>query len=404
VRRGLQLLLLTIAAWAGAYARTAVGPLQETIRIALGLSDNQVALLQGPALSVPLVISAIPLGVLIDRCSRVRLLFVFTTLNVLGSLLTAWASSFVLLFAARCLIGLTALAVNPVALSLIADLYGPAQRGRATMVMAVGQFAGMSAAFALGGELLAMSRSGPDGWRWAMFWLTGPILPAVVLTLPMREPPRTGLVSENPSAREAWPHLWRHRAVITPVLAGIVMAEIAIGAVLVWAAPALARSFALPPNRIGTIMATGLMVSGILGPMAGGTLADLCQRAGGPRRTMSVLSGLAILSIPAGLFAVMPGVASASALLVVFMMIVGAIAVMGTVLFTIVVPNELRGLCMAMLAAACVLVVGLAPMVVSLLSGAIGGPTMIGKALALVGVTTSGLAAVTFALGRRDFD
>src|ERR1700679_3573697 len=103
-RRGLQMLLLTLAASAGTFARTAIGPLQETMRSALALSDNQLALLQGPALAVPLVIAAVPLGLIIDRYSRVRLLLIFTGLNMIGNILTAIAPNFASLFAARSLI------------------------------------------------------------------------------------------------------------------------------------------------------------------------------------------------------------------------------------------------------------------------------------------------------------
>jgi predicted MFS family arabinose efflux permease len=398
------MLLLTVAVTAAAYARTGVSPLQETMRAVLALSDNQMALLQGPAMSLPLVVAAIPLGLLIDRYSRVRLVFAFTVVDAVGSVLTGLASSFRFLLVGRCLVGFAALAINPVALSLLADFYPPAQRGRATMVIAIGQVGGMSAAFALGGALLAAAGSAPNGWRWTMLWLTVPLALVIFAMVAMREPPRTGLAIENPSLRQAWAELWVYRATIAPVLVGAILAEIALGAPLIWAAPALSRSFGLAPDRIGAIMGMGLMVSGILGPIAGGTLADLCQRTGGSRRTMFGLSGLALVSTPAGLFAVMPGVASASVLLVMFLTIVSAMCVMGTTLFTVVIPNELRGVCMAAFAALCVVcAIGLAPLTVSVLSGAIGGPAMIGKALALVGVTTSVLAAATFAVGGRYF-
>ena len=136
--RGLQLLLLTLAAAAGIYSRAVFSPLQESMRIALSLSDNQVSLLQGPALAIPLVLATIPLGLAIDRYLRVRLLLILILLDLLGSVVTALASDFVLLFAARCLVGTTTLALNPVALSLLTDICPPAQRGRATMMIAVG--------------------------------------------------------------------------------------------------------------------------------------------------------------------------------------------------------------------------------------------------------------------------
>lgn len=399
--RGLQLLLLTVAASAALYARTALSPLQEAIRVALGLSDNQIALLQGLALALPVVVTAVPIGILIDRCSRVRILVFFAILSVAGSVLTAAATNFSWLFFARSLVGLTAPATWIAASSLIADFYEPAHRGRATMVVAIGQFLGMSAVFAFGGELLVMSGSGSEGWRWSMLWLTAPLVLVMFLLFAMREPPRTDVTLEHPSTRRVLAECWRLRAVIAPLFAGIVMLEMALGSVMIWAAPTLSRGFAVSPDRVGAIMAMVVLVSGVVGPIAGGMVADLCQRTGGPRRTISALAGLALLSLLASSFSFAPQVALASALLAGFTTIVSAILVTGTTLFTVVIPNELRGLCMAALTGISVLLgLGFAPVAVSLLSGVTGGPATIGTALAVICGTASLFGGAAFAVGR----
>jgi hypothetical protein len=54
-----------------------------------------------------------------------------------------------------------------------------------------------------------------------------------------------------------------------------------------------------------------------------------------------------------------------------------------------------------MTAASILFAVGVAPMSVSLLAGAMGGVAMLGRALAWVGAVTSGAAAVAFIWGRR---
>jgi predicted MFS family arabinose efflux permease len=399
--RGFQLLLLAFAMAGAGYTRTAISPLQEAMRLALALSDNQMALLQGPVIGVPVALAAIPLGLLIDRTCRVRLLEVLLVLSVLGSLFTAFASSFSLLLLARGLAGVTGLGIVPVVFSILADLYPPAQRGRAVTVALVGQVAGNSAAFALGGALLAMSGSEPEGWRWSMLWLNAVLVPILLLSLLLREPNRTGLVIANPTARQIWGELRHYRIVIVVIATAIVLVEIAIGAMLIWGAPMLSRNYGLPPETVGGTMAMGMLLSGVLGPIVGGMLADLCQRTGGPRRTVSVLGGIALVSAPAGLFAFLPGVTGASILLVSVMTIMLVVVVMGMALFTIVIPNELRGLCMSALVAACILSgLAVAPLAVSLLSSAMGGLIMIGKALSIVCVAASLLAAMTFAMGR----
>src|SRR6185437_6566219 len=101
-----QLFLLTVVAMGGIYARSAIGPLQESLRNALSLSDIQMAVLQGPALAFPLLVAAVPLGLAIDRHSRVRLLTVATCLNCLAMLISPLCPRFPVLLAARCIVGI----------------------------------------------------------------------------------------------------------------------------------------------------------------------------------------------------------------------------------------------------------------------------------------------------------
>jgi MFS family permease len=400
-RRALQLLLLAVAVAAAGYARTVISPLQEAMRLALSLTDNQIAILQGPAMALPLVIASMPLGLLIDRSIRVRLIFIFAALNLFGSLFTVFAPSFNLLLVARCCVGLAGFTTFPIVMSLLADLYAPPQRGRVTMAISIGQVVGNSAAFALGGALLAQFGSGLDAWRSTMLWLTAPLVLVTLLMLAMREPPRTGVLVAKLSTRETVLELWRYRKAIGPILIGLVMAEIAIGAMLIWTAPTFSRSFNLAADHIGAIMAVVLLTSGLLGPVLGGLLADFCQRTSGPARTSAFLSGLALLSVPVALFPLMPDSTMASVLLIASMTINLAVAVMSMTLLTIVVPNELRGLCMALVVAVNILfAVGVAPVIVSLLSQAIGGPALLGKSLALVGAVAGLLGAAAFALGK----
>lgn len=396
------MLLLTGAATTASYAQTILSPLQEAIRIALGLTDNQMALLQGPATALPLAIAGVPLGVLIDRYSRVRFVVLFAALNIVGNLLTALAPNLIVLFGARCIVGLAVPGITIAALSMIADLYEPAQRGRAFMVLTVGQVAGMSAAFALGGRLLSAFDATPDAWRWAMVWLTGPLVVLFCLLLAAREPVRSGVVVDNPSFRAAFVELWRYRTVLVPLLSGLILISIANAASLLWTAPALSRDFGLAPAQIGTIMATALLISGLAGPVAGGLLVDYCQRTGGPRRAISVVTALAFASAPTALYSAAPSSAAAVTLLVIFLTLSTTIIVMASPVCTVVVPNEIRGLCISLIGALTApFSFGLAPILVSSASTAMGGPAMIGRALGVVGLLISILGGAVFAVGQR---
>lgn len=397
--RRAQMMLLTLAASAAAFARASLGPLQESMRLSLALEDNQMALLQGLALALPVVLTALPMGLLIDRTSRVRLLSCLAVVDVIGGFMTAAATSFSGLFIARCLVGFAAMTTTTAAFSILADLYPASARGRASTIVVVGQYGGIAAAFALGGLALGAFTPSSDAWRWAVASLSAPLVLVVLCLFAMREPARTGAVLRNPSLRQARAELWRTRSNVGPLLLAILAVEIALQAAFVWAGPALTRRFALSAERLGAIMALVMLLSGVIGPIAGGLLADWCQRAGGPRRTFGVLSGLTAAVLPTSLFAIVPSVALAGAALVAFMTAIGAILVAGVTALTIVVPNELRGLCISASAAANVLFgIGAAPLIVSVLAQLLGGAARMGMALAVVSVVATAFGAASFAL------
>jgi MFS family permease len=402
--RLLQLLLLAVAAWGVTFARFTLGPLQEAIRLDLGLSDNQIAWLQGPAVAVPMALGAIPLGLVADRYSRANLFLIFAISTLLATVIASFASNLVLLIGSRCLIGLGIAATLVAAYSMVGDLYPPEQRGRAAMVVAMGEIGGAPAAFALGGFLLTIAGTDPAAWRWVLFRMSATLLPVVFLMLAIREPRRSGVEAKPLPLADVWLELRRHGGVVSALLLARITVWTADGAVLVWAAPSFARRFAIQPDRIGAIMASALLISGLLGPVLGGLLADYCQRSGGPRRTVIALSVLALISAPAALFAIAPTVSVAAILLASFLTLGYTIGTAAVTLITIVIPRELRGFFLAItITVGALFFIGVAPVLVSGLSSVLGGPGMIGNALALVCGVASLLGATVLMLGSGNF-
>jgi predicted MFS family arabinose efflux permease len=398
--RGSQLTLLALAGTAGLFALASLGPLQETMTHALPLSDNQVAVLQGPAMALPTALVLVPLGLVIDRCVRIRFIWLCTALYIIAGVATAFAPGFATLFAARATVAVAVTSMTIAIYSLLADYYAPEQRGRAKAVVVVGQYVGKSAAFALGGALLGAFGPGQDSWRYAMLGLAAPPLLIFVSMSALEEAPRTACIARRPSTRSSFREFWRNRAVIIPLTLGVATVDFPRTAALIWAAPTLSRNFGLPPQKVGAIMAMVLIVSGLLGPVAGGLIADACQRMRRPRLNMLVLSGLMLLSIPTSLFAMTSDVASSTILLVLFVATSGAALTMGMTLFTVIIPNELRALSLSIMTVTNVVLVGtLSPLAVSMLSGALGGGVMIGKAVAITCVVTGAVSAATFAFG-----
>lgn len=403
-RYHLHLLLLGVSGFAAAYARNTLGPVQESMRVSLGWTDHYIALLQGTAPALPMVLAAVPLGMLIDRFSRTRLILIFAVLNLLGTIASA-STNFALLFAARALIGVTAPGIVIVAFSLMADLVPAGQRGRASMAIMIGQVCGSSLVFAFGGWLLVALEADRDSWRMAMLWMAVPLVVVFVALTALRDPPRTKIEIQSRcpfSIRGTCLELWEYRRTLAPLLIGAAILGVADCAAYIWAAPTLTRRFGLAPDHIGAIVALVLLVSGLAGPIIGGSLADLCHKRGGPRRTLAVLAGLTLLSTPAGFFALAPNIESTSVLLCIFLAIGGAISVALTTLTTIVMPQHLRGLSISVLISTMLLIgVGVGPILVSALSASLGGTDMIATALVWICAGTSLLVSSAFLIGRR---
>ena len=414
VYRVFQLLLLAAAASTANYIRTTLGPLQEAMRVSLSLSDNHVAILQGLAVALPLALGGIPIGLLADRISRKVLLVTSLCFALIASILSSFAGSFGFLLFARFLTGLSLPGMYICAYAMAGDLFGPEHRGRATTVVAIGEIGGPPAAFALGGALLVMLASSPwmkfadwplPDWGWSLLWMGGATLPVLLLLLLLlHEPPRREVAVEKPPVRVVWRELWKYRAVAMPLQLARATLFIADGAVYVWGAPLFSRKFHMAPDRIGAVLGLALLAGGLFGPALGGPLVDFCQRRGGPRRTMVILTVIAALSSPFGLFPLLPDSTWAAVALAAFLTLGYSIAAAALALTLIVIPGELRGLNIGIsLMVGALFFVGLAPLAVSGLSVALGGEMMIGNALAIVCAVAVLLSSAVFASTARYF-
>lgn len=134
------------------------------------------------------------------------MIFVLSFLALLGSVIIARNSNFWVLFGARCMIGLASSTTLTAALSLLADWFPPEQRGRTTMMVAIGACVGMSAAFGAGGSYLTMAGTATDSWRTAMMGQAAPL--ALIVGFAMREPIRSATDAHRTPLKQVYVELW----------------------------------------------------------------------------------------------------------------------------------------------------------------------------------------------------
>lgn len=404
------LLLLALTMAIGFTAMGSFGVLQDKAKAELGLGDDMLALIQGLGAAAPLVLFSIPIGILVDRYNRVRLTLLLAAMWTLGTLLTAFASSVPVLIVARMLTGIGTTGALTAALSLCADFCAPEARGRGLLIVNLGKSLGVAAAFALSGWLFGLyfHHSLPafgalQPWRSAHIAMA--ILSAALILplLFLREPPRHEVESRSDAPfKVVAAELWSRRAFLGPLFAGqvaVVMADAAAG---VWVSPVLSRTYGLQPQEFGGWVGAILFISGIVGAVLGGVSADIGQKS---RMRGGILLGAVIaagLGVPAALFPILPGVPAFACALFVLVLCGAVTGLVVSVALTVLIPNELRGLCIgAFIALAGLIGFGLAPWFVTLVSRALGGEQHLAPALAIVGVTVSTLSFFAFLLAMR---
>lgn len=404
--------LIALALFVGTAAKVVLSPLQELVRVDLNISDNQMGLIQGLALAIPLALFSIPLGRLIDRANRSRLLIGMALCCAAGSALTAFAQDFATMFAARMLVGAAVSGAAIAAVSLGADLSDAAGRGRVMMLIGLGQVFGSAATFSVVGGLLgslppAMAAAFPGAamapWRLVQLAFAAVMFIAAALLFLLREPRRREMGSAaGKNIGAALAELWACRRLMIPLLVGMMTIGMADAAASIWAVPVLTRSLHQQPADFGGWMSLVFLFSGIAGTAIGGLLSDAGQKLAGRGGILLGAVLGAVLSVPSALFPMMPSVPLFAGLFFLLLMSGACASVASTAAIAVLVPNELRGVCISIFSSVALLAAyGVAPTLVSLAAQAMGLGSDIGLPLSIVGVAASVTGAVAFMAAMR---
>lgn len=406
------LLIIALALVSGFTTMQSFGIMGESAKAELQLSDVALGTVQGVSAALPLLLFSIPIGILVDRRNRVRILIAMAVTWTLGTFVTAAAPNAELLFFGRMLTGIGTTGGLTAALSLSADLCLPEQRGRGMLINTVGKTIGSAAGFAVAGGLLAMfGASGAPAWfgeiaPWrSAQWALGLGSAALILPLLLLREPARHEVAAGPQAplRVIAGEMWSRRAFLIPLFVGqtsVVMADAAAG---IWAAPVLERNYGQQPGDFANWLGGIILLTGLGGAVLGGLVADWGQKSG--RRGGLLIGALiaAVVGVPAALFPIMPGVTG-------FAVAIGALMLAGTVTglitsvaLTVLLPNELRGLSIgAFIAIAGLIGFGIAPTLVTVVSSLLGGEQSLGLALAVVGAAVSLVSVAAFYVAMRN--
>ncbi|RZM37466.1 MAG: MFS transporter, partial [Sphingomonas sp.] len=225
----LPLLALALAMAVGFTMMGAFGTVQEGAKAELHLSDYTLSLIQGLSAALPLAVFSIPIGIMVDRYNRVRMMIALAFVWTLGTVLTGLAHSVPLLFVARMLTGIGTTGALTAALSLCADFCVPTQRGRAMLIVNLGKSLGVALALALSGALFGLFAHGraPAWFAGMMPWRSVHLCLAVVSVLAilplvlLREPVRQEVAAGTHAPfKVVAGELWARRVFLIPLFVG----------------------------------------------------------------------------------------------------------------------------------------------------------------------------------------
>lgn len=405
------LLLIALSLVIGTMSIFLFSIVQEAAKAELGLSDVQIGFIQGMGGALPLMLLAVPIGRAVDRTNRKWLLVALAASWTIGLFLTATATGVISLMIARMFVTVGGFCSITAAISIAADMCVPARRGSAMLILTLGKWAGNAGAFALGGWLFGLlgSMAMPDWlgvsapWRGVHMIVAAISLTMILPLLMLREPVRRETVAGTDARfTVAMRELWDRRAFILPLFAGqlsVAMIDTAAG---IWAAPVLSRSYGLQPQQFAQWMGLVVFTAGVTGSILGGLAADWGHRSSRRGGILIGAVGATALSVPMALFPLAPSVPLFATMLGLFLFCGTAAGLIVSVSITVLLPNEVRGFCIGLFfALAGILGFGVAPTLVTLVSGLLGGESQLGMALALVGVATTALATVAFPIAMR---
>jgi len=405
------LILLTATYTFSFIDRQIINLLVDPIRADLSLSDSQVSFLQGLAFVLPYVILSIPLGRIVDRANRIRVLVVGILVWTISCVTCGLAKNFWQLGVARMGVGAGEASVTPASWSLLADYFPEDKRALPVSIFLMGPYLGAGLSLILGAEVVGWA-SGLGSielpmigalapWQLTFMLVALPGLLMVFLLPLLREPPRTQRLTETVeplSWGDVAHYVWPRRGVFGAYLLGAPFIVLVLYALQAWVPSLLIRVHGLEIVDAGRYYGTIALVAGsagvLSGPVAARWLATRMDPARAPLVT-SIWSTSLLIPVLVG-----AGLAESLSWALVLITVASYLVTFPLALFATGLqsasPNEMRGLMAGCFVLSTNLIgLALGPTSVALASDYIFESTQaVGSSLALVGATVLPMAVV----------
>lgn len=376
------LAMLVIATVFASVVRQILILVTEPLKKSLELSDTQIGLVQGIALSLVAMVATLPFGWLADRMDRRRLLAVCILVWSFFTAACGASQSFQMLFGCSMGIAVAEAVLGPISYSMIADLFPRDRWMQANYVYFVTGILGGAAGMAFSGGLIGFVEShhaglpgvlaSTDSWRVSLYAAAVPGI-AIALGVALIRRTQSAGPAETQRADGLGSYLRQHARTFVGVFLGFGLVATAMGAVGSWLPVVAVREFGETPASTGLKFGLVMAIGSVAGVGLSWLLARWMRKRVGQLAAIKVaqIGGLlAAVTLPAylavdtatGLF-VVAGVQSA--------LNFAALSLSPTVL-QLMAPGHIRGRVIAIGGLALIALQSMGPVAVGAVSDAIG--------------------------------
>lgn len=281
--------------------RQVLNLLVEPIRLDLGITDTQISFLQGFAFVITYVAMSIPIGRMVDKFNRIRIMIGGILVWSVTTIACGLSGNYTQLLGARLGVGAGEAAMTPAAWSVLADYFHPDKLARPISVYLMGPYLGAGIAMIAGAEVLDWTRNTTEltlpllgtvaPWQFTFIavGLPGFLIAALFLTL--REPKRTGrkdVHMEVPPWSEVWGFMLKHKRIYVALHLGVPFLVVLLYGLQGWVPTVLVRVYEWDLAQAGRIYGFIALLAGSAGVLTGPFVARAFERRGNTAAALRV--------------------------------------------------------------------------------------------------------------------
>lgn len=404
-RRALLLFSLCfVFAYADRFVLTLLLP---NVQRSFAISDTGVGLLQGVGFALVYALMSLPVARLSDRGNRVWIAAACVTIWSVASMLSAAATSFVML--ALCRVGVAAAEAGlpPAAISYFRDGHTNAEAARASSLFMLSPFVGIGLALFGGAILLDLFQNmgtGANAWRWVFLVISAPglllagLLMLLVTDRTARPAPDKGL---DTFSFQLLRLLYAENPAMRPYFLGSALFALFTNALMAWYPSYLVRAFALEPAFVGRVTGPVYMAAGISGALLSVLLAARLARRGVAAITALTALALVLLIPVSGSITLVPSFTISICFYGAFAFLSAMFATIFVIPVQLTAPAAIQSRSIAALLLVCGLSASFGTVIVGLITDYSG--VGLGVATAIISLPSAAIGALAMVSARRRF-